>query len=89
MKVKTIAVAGILIAVAAAAFAQETQVRVEPIACLPLEGNAPVHVTLAIQGPGSYLVQPVQRGFGLFLLRSGTSQLVPVPANDAPRPQAK
>lgn len=34
-------------------------------------GIAPVHVTLAIQGPGSYLVQPVQRGFGLFLQRSG------------------
>jgi hypothetical protein len=43
-------------------------------------GIAPVHVTLAIQGPGSYLVQPVQRGFGLFLIRAGTGQLVPVPA---------
>ena len=34
-------------------------------------GIAPVHVTVAIQGPGTYLVQPVQRGFGLFLQRRG------------------
>jgi hypothetical protein len=34
-------------------------------------GIAPVHVTVAVQGPGSYLVQPIQRGFGLFLVRAG------------------
>lgn len=54
MKAKIIVFAGILIAVAAvAAFAQETQVRVEPIACLPLEGNAPVHVTLEPDAAGA------------------------------------
>ena len=37
----------------------------------PQMGIAPVHVTVAIQGPGTYLVQPVQRGFGLFLQRRG------------------
>ena len=34
-------------------------------------GIAPVHVTVAVQGPGTYLVQPVQRGFGLFIARKG------------------
>ncbi len=37
----------------------------------PNSGIAPVHVTVAVQGPGSYLVQPIQRGFGLFLVRAG------------------
>lgn len=37
----------------------------------PSSGVAPVHVTVAVQGPGSYLVQPIQRGFGLFLVRAG------------------
>ena len=37
----------------------------------PTPGIAPVHVTVAVQGPGSYLVQPIQRGFGLFVVRAG------------------
>ncbi len=39
----------------------------------PHFGIAPVHVTMAIQGPGSYIVQPVQRGFGLFVMKAGGS----------------
>lgn len=49
------------------------------IVLAPQMGIAPVHVTVALQGPGAYVVQPVQRGFGLFLQKSG-GNLFPIAA---------
>lgn len=54
MRAKTIAAALALLAAAAVtAGAQETQVQVTPIPCLPLEGNAPVTVTLSPDSAGA------------------------------------
>lgn len=54
MRLQTIAAVGILLAAGAAAgFAQDAQVRVEPIPCLPLEGNAPVFVKVEPEPAGA------------------------------------
>lgn len=41
-------------------------------------GIAPVHVTVADQGNGQYMVAPAQRGFGLFLARGGGQNVQPI-----------
>jgi hypothetical protein len=41
-------------------------------------GIAPVHVTIADQGDGNYMVAPAQRGFGLFLARGGGAGVQPI-----------
>jgi len=41
-------------------------------------GIAPVHVTVADQGDGQYMVAPTQRGFGLFIARGGSNNVQPI-----------
>ena len=41
-------------------------------------GIAPVHVTVGDQGNGQYMIAPVQRGFGLFIVRAGTGSVTPI-----------
>ncbi|MBW2256165.1 MAG: hypothetical protein JRI25_16435 [Deltaproteobacteria bacterium] len=41
-------------------------------------GIAPVHVTIADQKDGQYVVAPAQKGFGLFMIKAGTQNMSPI-----------
>lgn len=52
----------------------------------PQLGIADVHVVLNDAGDGRYMVAPAQKGFGLFLIRSGEQKLQPVAGATEARP---